>query len=234
MKFLIDTSQNDIERRLPEFGRYIRGQLITPLTGYSDWGHEYAIDNGAFSGFDANKWKRILWRQRSYGKDSLDRCLFVTCPDMVGAAARTMDLWNARHRFISDAIEFEDKMALVAQDGTEFEVHAELFCLLRQYGVNVRADIVTECRTARFDILIYDDRFQPEMIVEVKKQSTRKMLNAELGRQRAQISEYKKFGIPVHVVRGRTEAMNFCADVLGLPIAMSPEDREFSEIIGGR
>jgi len=116
LKFLIDKTAWEIDRRLPEFEQFIRGQLLTPLTGYSDRGGEYAIDNGAFSRFDVAKWGRLLRRQA----ESADRCLFVTCPDIVGSAARTLDLWNNRHSvFASECVAFADKFCLVAQDGVE-------------------------------------------------------------------------------------------------------------------
>src|SRR5690606_13720233 len=82
----------------------------TPLTRYSDWGGPYAIDNGAFSGFCAEWFARLLERQR-YVKD---RCLFVTVPDVVGSARRTLEVWNRRDKFARHW-----PLALVAQDGIE-------------------------------------------------------------------------------------------------------------------
>jgi len=110
MKFLIDTQQDTLRRRM-QASELILGQLLTPLTGYSDWGGIYAIDNGAFSGFPAEKFQRLLERQDSRKAD----CLFVTCPDIVGAGQRSIELFKRRSRWISDGW----KVAMVAQDGME-------------------------------------------------------------------------------------------------------------------
>lgn len=88
----------------------VRGQLITPLTKYSNAGGEFAIDNGAFSGFPAETFARILKREQPNKR----RCLFVTCPDIVGGGRRTLELWRRRHKWIR-----QWPTALVAQDGME-------------------------------------------------------------------------------------------------------------------
>ena len=110
MKFLIDTQKDTLRRRM-ENSELILGQLITPLTGYSDWGGVYAIDNGAFSGFPEDKFRRLLLRQDSRKED----CLFVTCPDIVGAGQRSIELFKRRARWIPEGW----RVAMVAQDGME-------------------------------------------------------------------------------------------------------------------
>lgn len=110
MKFLIDT-QKDTLRRRAALSSLILGQLQTPLTRYSDWGGPYAIDNGAFSKFHADKFMRILKRQ----EHRREECLFVTCPDIVGSAFRTLELFKQRHRWIDSGW----RVAMVAQNGTE-------------------------------------------------------------------------------------------------------------------
>lgn len=90
VKFLIDTSpakMTDLAQR-PLVG----GQLLTPLTRYSDWGGQYAIDNGAFSGFDRKAFDSLLERQKLHKP----RCLFVTIPDIVGNHKRTWEIWRYR------------------------------------------------------------------------------------------------------------------------------------------
>ena len=42
MKFLIDTQQDTLRTRM-ETSELILGQLLTPLTGYSDWGGVYVL-----------------------------------------------------------------------------------------------------------------------------------------------------------------------------------------------
>lgn len=106
---MIDSSAAHFLTAKDELGCEV-GQLITPLTGYSDMGLVYGIDNGAFSGFEEKRFLAILHRQRS----SRERCRFVCSPDVVGSARRTaevFDLWSDRLRGWP--------VALVAQDGIE-------------------------------------------------------------------------------------------------------------------
>ena len=109
MKFLIDLSPNRLSEKINS--PLVMGQLLTPLTGYADAGGIYAIDNGAFSGFPADRFRRLLERQESRKAD----CLFVTCPDIVGAGQRSIELFKRRSRWIPEGW----KVALVAQDGME-------------------------------------------------------------------------------------------------------------------
>lgn len=111
MKFLIDTSPRQLSGKTPH--DLIAGQLLTPLTSYSDWGGVYAIDNGAFSGFRPKAFASLLQRQEK----QMDRCLFVTCPDIVANGRRTLEIWNYRRRFFP--LQWIEKAALVAQDGME-------------------------------------------------------------------------------------------------------------------
>ena len=108
MQFLIDKSPRDVTRKA--VSSLVAGQLLTPLTRYADWGGEYAIDNGAFSGFRAADFSRLLERQSPHRA----RCLFVTCPDIVGNARRTLELWQRRDNWLEGW-----PSALVAQDGLE-------------------------------------------------------------------------------------------------------------------
>ena len=108
MRFLVDTRKSRLEELIKK--DIVAGQLITPLTGYSNAGETFAIDNGAFSRFDAKRFESLLnrdWKHR-------DKCLFVTVPDIVGNARRTLELWRCRHRFVKGW-----PLALVMQDGME-------------------------------------------------------------------------------------------------------------------
>lgn len=91
MKLLIDTSPAKLKELISE--DLVLGQLITPLTSYSDAGLPYGIDNGAFSSFDKKSFIRILDRQ----DNAVDRCLFVAIPDIVGNARRTLEIWDQRY-----------------------------------------------------------------------------------------------------------------------------------------
>lgn len=71
----------------------------------------WAMDNGAFSGFDAGAFVRMLERF-----DHISGCLFVTAPDVVGDAASTLALWPFWSRLIGGV---GRRPAFVAQDGLD-------------------------------------------------------------------------------------------------------------------
>lgn len=69
----------------------------------------WAMDNGAFSGFDAGAFVRMLERFHH-----LSGCLFVTAPDVVADAASTLALWPFWSQLIAGV---GRRPAFVAQDG---------------------------------------------------------------------------------------------------------------------
>ena len=89
---------------------YEIAQLLTPLTMYSDRGGKYAIDNGAFAGFDAKKFRSLLIRQES----AIGRCVFVAVPDVVGSARRTLEVFEHWSELLC-----KWPLGLVMQDGIE-------------------------------------------------------------------------------------------------------------------
>ena len=109
MRYLIDKTPKEVERK--NASALVCGQLLTPLTRYANWGGEFAIDNGAFSRFDAAAFRRLVARE----EPAMARCLFVTCPDIVGAARRTLELFKRRSLWIPTGV----PVALVAQNGIE-------------------------------------------------------------------------------------------------------------------
>lgn len=108
MKYLLDVSPSSLQSRLCD---RVAGQFLTPLTNYRLWEGLFAVDNGGYSGFDADAFKRLLSRI----KDHAERCLFVSCPDIVGSCRRTLELFRRRHEWITG----DWPVALVAQDGIE-------------------------------------------------------------------------------------------------------------------
>lgn len=110
MKFLIDTSSTTLAQKMQQYPELVVEQLLTPLTRYANAGQLYAIDNGAFSGFDAKSFSSLLKREQEYR----GKCLFVTCVDVVGNARRTLELWKYRHNFLHSW-----PKAFVVQDGME-------------------------------------------------------------------------------------------------------------------
>lgn len=89
-------------------------QLLTPLTQYRRVreGGGFAIDNGAFSRFDARAFLSLLAREW----DAHKRCRFVVVPDVVGSARRTLEVfehWRQRSELR------HWPLALALQDGQE-------------------------------------------------------------------------------------------------------------------
>ncbi len=109
MQLLIDNNPRQIERLKAKYD-FIGGQLLTPLTRNRNAGELYGIDNGAFSNFSERAWRATIAKQDG----ARDRCLFVTLPDIVGAAQRTLELFrHFRHELHTWPLAF------VAQDGAE-------------------------------------------------------------------------------------------------------------------
>jgi hypothetical protein len=88
------------------------GQLLTPLTRYRlrDETRPWAIDNGGFKRLDIPGLTSLLAREAH----RRDQCLFVSSPDIVGSAARTLELFDLFKPLLAGW-----KVALVCQDGQE-------------------------------------------------------------------------------------------------------------------
>lgn len=107
---LLDNGQ-DLDQCQAEIGCEV-GQLLTPLTRYRlrDPARPWAIDNGGFSGFDAAAFMALLAREAHHR----ERCLFVTSPDVVGTARRTLEVFEHWKPQLTGW-----PIALVCQDGQE-------------------------------------------------------------------------------------------------------------------
>ncbi len=91
MIVLLDTNAAQWELAPAELGEGLGiGQLLTPLTRYRDYGANYAIDNGAYAGFERDNFRSLLKRQEG----TEGRCKFVTVPDVVGSARRTLEVFE--------------------------------------------------------------------------------------------------------------------------------------------
>lgn len=105
MKILLDCSPSKIDEYSKKYN-FNFGQLRTPLTAYALSGKIYGLDNGCFSKFDKKTWRRLVVEAKNHLP------VFVTLPDIVGDARRTLELYN----------QFYDEVhplpcALVLQDG---------------------------------------------------------------------------------------------------------------------
>ena len=110
MKFLLDTSAQAVQQQIERFPSVVLGQLQSPLSRYKLWPGTYAIDNGGFSGFNG----AAFWRRIEHCRGHRKHCLFVACPDIVGSARHTLEVFGEY------ACKLEGwPVALVAQDGLE-------------------------------------------------------------------------------------------------------------------
>lgn len=94
----------------------VLGMLVTPSQGISPEkasgsGLPWAVDNAAFSGFDAGKFRRLL--RRCAG---LPGCLFVVCPDVVADARATLRLFG---EWCLEVRASGHSVAFVGQNGAE-------------------------------------------------------------------------------------------------------------------
>jgi hypothetical protein len=107
---LLDNGQ-DLDECAAELGCEA-GQLLTPLTRYRlrDPDRPWAIDNGAFAGFDAISFHALLARENHHR----EKCLFVTVPDVVASARRTLEVFSYWAQRLAGW-----RLALACQDGQE-------------------------------------------------------------------------------------------------------------------
>jgi hypothetical protein len=91
-------------------------QLRTPLTQYARANGPYAIDNGCFKNFERDRWFRLLDEaEATMWETDGSRPIFVTLPDIVCDAQRTIELF--RHFKLRTN---ELPRALVLQNGIEY------------------------------------------------------------------------------------------------------------------
>lgn len=107
---LLDTSQ-DLAQCAIELGCEC-GQLLAPPTQFKlrDPTKPWAIDNGAYSAFNAVGYRSLLEREAHHKQN----CLFVTVPDVVGSARRTLEVFPFWRPLLKGW-----KIALACQDGQE-------------------------------------------------------------------------------------------------------------------
>ena len=110
MIVLLDTSEN-LDVCASELGCQVE-QLLTPLTRFKRQQPDkrFAIDNGAFAGFNVGGFMALLQRE----SESKELCRFVVAPDVVGSARRTSEVFHLWKERLSGW-----PLALAAQDGIE-------------------------------------------------------------------------------------------------------------------
>lgn len=108
MNIMLDCSPAKIMTYRARFGMDFL-QLRTPLTKYARApGIAYGLDNGCFERFERAVWERLL------DEAETDRPIFVTLPDIVGDAARTIELFDV-FKLRTNGL----PRALVLQDGIQ-------------------------------------------------------------------------------------------------------------------
>ena len=107
---LLDTN-HDLDQAEQELGFPVE-QLLTPLTRRALQRPQspFAIDNGAFAGFNRNGFIKLLNRH----SERRHLCRFVAVPDVVCSARRTLEVFDKWYEQIN-----QWPLALVAQDGQE-------------------------------------------------------------------------------------------------------------------
>lgn len=107
---LLDNGQ-DLDECADEIGVEV-GQLLTPLTRYRlrDPSKPWAIDNGGYSGLNIKALMALLDREEHHRQ----LCLFVTVPDVVASARRTLELFEHWKPKLDGW-----KLAFACQDGQE-------------------------------------------------------------------------------------------------------------------
>lgn len=107
----LDTSE-DLSVCSLDLGGMEVGQLLTPLSGFKNRGGRFAIDNGAFAGFDRHKFILRLARELP----NVAQCQFVAVPDVVCNARRTIEVFR-RWESLPEMQPWP--LALVLQNGIE-------------------------------------------------------------------------------------------------------------------
>lgn len=111
---LVSGSTRSVGRLAGEWPGHL-GHLVTPknrsgIGSLLATGLKWAVDNGAFSGFDPMAFRRLLGRVAGQ-----PRLLWIVCPDCVGDAAETLKLFDHWQPEVSEA----GPVAFVGQDGQE-------------------------------------------------------------------------------------------------------------------
>jgi hypothetical protein len=91
MRILVSGCTVTVDRLRGRDGDYL-GHLVTPATGNAippTTGLPWAADNGAYAGFDERAFRIFL----AVLAESPVKPMWVACPDVVGSAAETMQLW---------------------------------------------------------------------------------------------------------------------------------------------
>jgi hypothetical protein len=110
MNIMLDNSVNRLIEREEKYGRDFM-QLQTPISRRGIV-RPYGLDNGCFARFLEGTWKRQVKLARGMYSINPDQVKFVTLPDVVGDARRTLELFEYFKPMTRNV-----PRALVLQDG---------------------------------------------------------------------------------------------------------------------
>jgi hypothetical protein len=115
MLLLATTGHPDIAERFahPHLGRLLQPRHTSSAEATARAGLPWAADNDCFQGLHEQRFLRMLDRIAD-----LPGCLFVSCPDVVGDHAQTLELWHQWSPLISAA---GQPAAFVLQDGATWD-----------------------------------------------------------------------------------------------------------------
>lgn len=115
MLLLATTGHPDVAERFrhPNLGRLLQPRHTSSAERTAEAGLPWAADNDCFQGLHAGRFLRMLAII-----DELPGCLFVSCPDVVGDHAQTLELW---HEWSPVIEEVGQRPAFVLQDGATWD-----------------------------------------------------------------------------------------------------------------
>ena len=111
---------------------------------------------------------------------------------------------------------------------SEFEIQSYIYRCLKSAGHDIRGEVRSKRGTTRFDLVVFEN-FLAALIVEVKKNSQQELeKDDEYGRKKLmtrkrQLHRYRKFGVPLKVIGGMSEAEEFVTAFLSGRKYTSPE-----------
>ncbi len=107
---LVTTGHPDMARYAhPNLGRLVQPRHYSSIRATAEAGIPWAADNDCFQGLDEPKFRGMVEAIRD-----LPGCLFVTCPDVVGNASATIELYHQWRPYLDQL-----PVAYVLQDGQE-------------------------------------------------------------------------------------------------------------------
>lgn len=113
MLLLVNGATKTVKRHLDSrhLGHLLNPRKMNSVDMVNSTGLYWAADNDAFNGFNSDEFVRMLKKIRGQ-----EKCLWVACPDVVGNAKATLDLFAQWEPIVHD---YDLPVALVGQDGLE-------------------------------------------------------------------------------------------------------------------